>query len=109
MGFIDNFEKTLNDFFFVNHPRKIKIIPQIISEFTGREKDVMLHLCKTYKVNPSTIEGLSSFTAPVVEAAPEPVAEKEAVQTEEVEVEETKEVESEVTENTSEESSEKKA
>lgn len=95
MGYLDNFEKTLADFFFTNHPRQAKKIPQIMKEFKGREKDVMLHLCKTYKVDPNTIDGLNSYTPPVVEAvaekAPEaeeaPVAKEEEISKEVVEVE----------------------
>lgn len=73
MSFIDNFEQTLNDFFFRYHPRQIKKIPQIISEFKGKEKEVMLLLCKTYKVSPDSIEGLNAYNpnpvaAPLVEA-----------------------------------------
>lgn len=41
-----------------------------MSEFKGQEKEVMLLLCKKYKVDPSTIDGLNSYTAPVVEATP---------------------------------------
>lgn len=72
MSFIDNFEQTLNDFFFRYHPRQIKKIPQIISEFKGKEKEVMLLLCKTYKVSPDSIEGLNAYNpnpvvAPVVD------------------------------------------
>lgn len=70
MSFMNNFEQTLQDFFFRYHPRQSKKIPQIISEFKGQEKEVMLLLCKKYKVDPSTIDGLNSYTAPVVEATP---------------------------------------
>ncbi|MFT6715869.1 MAG: hypothetical protein ACJA0Q_000498 [Saprospiraceae bacterium] len=102
MGFLDNFEKTLKDFFFAKHPRQIKKIPEIIKEFKGREQDVMLHLCEKYKVSPSTIDGLSSYSAPapIVEekvtevAAPEEPAEieNEAMDSEQEEtVEETNE------------------
>ena len=81
MGFSDNFEKTLNDFFFAKHPRQIKKIPEILKEFKGRERDVMMHLCDKYKVNPNTIEGLSGFTAPapVVEEVVEASAPVEEV------------------------------
>ena len=94
MGFSDNFEKTLNDFFFVNHPRQIKKIPGIIKEFKGSEREVMMHLCDKYKVNPNTIEGLGGYTAPatVVEEVVETAAPEEEVKEEEVVADTTEEV-----------------
>ncbi|MFT6746174.1 MAG: hypothetical protein ACJAZ2_000512 [Glaciecola sp.] len=72
MGFTDNFEKTLKDFFFAKHPRQIKKIPEIMTEFKGQERAVMLHLCKKYKVNPNTIDGLSN-SAPLAAVTEEVV------------------------------------
>lgn len=67
MAFNDNFEQTLKDFFFTHHPRKSKLIPQMVKEFAGSEREIMMLLCKKYKVRPSTIDGLSSSTpAPAV-------------------------------------------
>merc|ERR1712194_571259 len=63
MGFANNFKKTLHDFFFVQHPRQIKKIPQILKEFKGQEEQVMLLLCEKYQVNPNTIPGLNPNTA----------------------------------------------
>ena len=74
MGFSDNFEKTLKDFFFAKHPRQIKKIPEIIREFKGSEQEVMLLLCEKYKVSPSTIDGLNSHTAPA------PIVEEKAAE-----------------------------
>jgi hypothetical protein len=74
MAFNDNFTQTLKDFFFVNHPRKSKLIPEIVKEFAGNEKEVMMLLCKRYKVNPSTISGLAlniPTPAPAVESISE--------------------------------------
>jgi hypothetical protein len=95
MGFLDNFEKSLNDFFFAKHPRQIKKIPEIMKEFKGRERDVMLHLCKKYKVNPDTIDGLSDSVAPAA------VVEEVAVEMLEPTIEET-EASAEVNEDDSE-------
>lgn len=116
MGFSDNFEKTLNDFFFAKHPRQIKKIPEILKEFKGREQEVMLHLCDKYKVNPNTIEGLSNVAAPapvveevVVEATP--AAEETVEDTKEEVVTETTEeapAEEETSEGEEEESKEEK-
>lgn len=78
MAFADNFEETLKDFFFKKHPRQMKKIPQIISEFKGQEREVMQLLCKKYKVDPNTIEGLSGYTAPVAEEVTEEVVEDAA-------------------------------
>lgn len=78
MGLVNNFEQILKDFFFVNHPRQIKKIPQIVKEFKGQEREVMLLLCEKYNVDKNTIEGLSGYTAPapsVQEQAEEKVEE----------------------------------
>ena len=87
MAFNDNFEQTLKDFFFVNHPRKSKLIPQMVKEFAGNEKEIMMLLCKKYNVSPSTIAGLSTSTpipTPVIEAVIETAeTEEEVVATEE--------------------------
>lgn len=79
MGFSDNFEKTLKDFFFAKHPRQIKKIPEIMTEFKGQEREVMLHLCDKYKVNPNTIDGLSNSAppAPVMEEVVEVIEKNE--------------------------------
>ena len=73
MAFNDNFEQTLKDFFFVNHPRKSKLIPQMVKEFAGSEREVMMLLCKKYNVSTNTIEGLSASTP-----APTPLADNTA-------------------------------
>ncbi len=74
MAFNDNFEQTLKDFFFANHPRKSKLIPQMVKEFAGSEREIMMLLCKKYNVSTSTIEGLSTSTpapVPVIETTTE--------------------------------------
>ena len=80
MSFINNFEQTLKDFFFRYHPRKIEKVSQMVSEFKGQEKEVMLLLCKKYKVSPDTIDGLNAYNPTPVVPAVEAIAEETKIE-----------------------------
>jgi hypothetical protein len=53
-----NFKQLLKDFFTVNHPRQIKKIDAIATEFKGQEVEVLQYLCKKYKVATNKVAGL---------------------------------------------------
>ena len=115
MSVAQNFEKLLNDFFALYHPRQVKKVGALVQEFKGQEASLLKALCdkykKAYKVIPGLVEALDA-PAPVVEA-PAQIEEASEVEEEsneeEVEATETEEESSEevVAEETQEEEEEK--
>lgn len=104
MSVAQNFEKLLNDFFALYHPRQVKKVGALVQEFKGQETSLLKALCdkykKAYKVIPGLVEALETpAPAPVVETPAQieeaPEVEEEESNEEEVEVAETEEGSSE--------------
>lgn len=58
MLIVENFEKLLTDFFALHHPRQVKKVSAIASEFKGKEIEVLKALCTKYKKSHNAIPGL---------------------------------------------------
>ena len=91
MSVAQNFEKLLNDFFALYHPRQVKKVGALVQEFKGQEVSVLKALCDKYKKAYSVVPGLVDALevpapAPVAEApaqiAEAPEAEEEVVEEE---------------------------
>jgi len=90
MSVAQNFEKLLNDFFALYHPRQVKKVGALVQEFKGQEVSVLKALCDKYKKAYSVVPGLvDALEVP----APAPVVEAPAQIEEAPEVEETVEEE----------------
>ena len=84
MAVADNFKQLLNDFFALYHPRQVKKVDQIVSEFKGQEVEILKTLCdkykKAYKVIPGLVDALATpVPTPVVEEVPQIEAKEEVV------------------------------
>ncbi len=59
MSVAENFEKLLNDFFALYHPRQVKKVARIVQEFKGQEIMLLKVLCDRYKKAYTAIPGLN--------------------------------------------------
>ena len=59
MSVAEKFEKLLNDFFSLYHPRQVKKVGRIVQEFKGQELMLLKVLCDRYKKAYTVIPGLN--------------------------------------------------
>lgn len=59
MSVAEKFEKLLNDFFALYHPRQVKKVGRIVQEFKGQELMLLKVLCDKYKKAYTVIPGLN--------------------------------------------------
>ena len=59
MSVAEKFEKLLNDFFALYHPRQVKKVGRIVQEFKGKELMLLKVLCDKYKKAYTVIPGLN--------------------------------------------------
>ncbi len=58
MIIVEKFEQILLDFLKVNHPRKVKKVPEIVKEFRGNEVALLKALCDRYQKDYTVIPNL---------------------------------------------------
>ena len=67
----EKFEQILLDFLKVNHPRKVKKVPQIVDEFKGNELELLKALCikygKDFSAIPELKDAIENEMPPVIE------------------------------------------
>ena len=52
------FEDILMDFFYKHDKKYRRKVKNIVKQFDGREKEVIINLCSKYKVSPASIDGI---------------------------------------------------
>jgi len=71
MSVAKKFEKLLNDFFALYHPRQVKKVGRIVQEFKGQELMLLKVLCDKYKKAYTVIPGLNEELQELYSDSPE--------------------------------------
>ena len=71
MSVAEKFEKLLNDFFSLYHPRQVKKVGRIAQEFKGQELMLLKVLCDRYKKAYTVIPGLNEELQELYSDSPE--------------------------------------